>query len=309
VALYYSENSLAATAELMNKTSALVLKARDPNVTQAENHQAFGSLVQAFQDMAFACAYSILGDVQLSEDAAQEGFISAWQRLSQLRRPEAFPSWLRRILLTECSRLTRGKRIRAASLADHVEIPSNADDPQRAFERVETRKAVFTAIQSLPEHERMVVMLFYVSEYSHREISAFLGVPATTVAKRLYSARARLKDELLSKFRELFMSHRPSMNLTFAERVRAGVYDQYVGQYRFELRPDLIVTIKREGDMLFGEAGGQRNVLFSSGRGTTELSTKEFDGRGRFARNRRGEVTHFIYFESEQQLGLAKKIS
>jgi DNA-directed RNA polymerase specialized sigma24 family protein len=65
----------------MNKTGnrSLVLKAQNPNATLNERHEAFSALVRAFQDMAYACACSKLGDFQLSEDAAQEAFIIRFQ--------------------------------------------------------------------------------------------------------------------------------------------------------------------------------------------------------------------------------------
>jgi len=61
--------------------------------------------------MAFACAYALVGDAYLAEDIAQEAFITAWQKLSQLREIEAFPGWFKRIVLTHCNRLLRGKRV------------------------------------------------------------------------------------------------------------------------------------------------------------------------------------------------------
>jgi len=47
--------------------------------------------------MAYAYAYAMLGDFYLAEDAAQRAFISAWRKLGQLRQPEAFPGWFRRV--------------------------------------------------------------------------------------------------------------------------------------------------------------------------------------------------------------------
>lgn len=141
----------------MNKARALVLKANDSNATLAEKRHAFCELVRIFQDMAYACAYAVLGDFSLAEDAAQEAFISAWQKLSQLRQPEAFPGWFRRIVLTECNRLTRGKRLRTMLLDEAVNLPAAHAHPQRAIERDELTKAVFMAIKKLPVNERMVV--------------------------------------------------------------------------------------------------------------------------------------------------------
>ena len=68
------------------------------------------------------------------------------------------------------------------------------------------------------------------------------------------------------------------------------------------------MTIRREGNNLIGEASGQRNELFAKGGSESELSVKEFDGRGEFIRNARGQVTHLIYFEFGQEMGRARKI-
>jgi RNA polymerase sigma factor (sigma-70 family) len=293
----------------VNETRALVIRARDSEATLAERHEAFCGLVRLFQDMAYACAYAVLGDFHLAENAAQEAFISAWQRLAQLRQPEAFPGWFRRIVLTECNRLTRGKRHQTIALAESAHLHTHLIDPQTAVERDELTKTVFAAIRKLTLNERMVVVLFYVREKSQSEISAFLDVPLTTVAKRLYSAKARLRAMTIDAFKHDFTVHCPSRDKTFAEKVKAGIYDEYVGQYRFELRPDLVVTIKREGDKLLGEGGGQRNELFARDGAEGELFPKEFDGRGEFVRNKRGRISHLIYYEFGQEMGRAKKLS
>ena len=290
------------------KARALVLKVADSDATLAEKHQAFRELVRIFQDMAYACAYAVLGDFNLAEDAAQEAFISAWQKLSQLRQPEAFPGWFRRIVLTECNRLTRGKRVPTISLDEGVKLHALHTDPQSTIERDELTKAVFTAIKKLSLNERMVVVLFYVKEHSQSDISAFLDVPLTTVAKRLYSARVRLRAMIMDGFKNDLIAHRPSRNLTFAEKVKAGIYDEYVGQYRFGLRPQLVVTIKREGERLVSEAAGQTNELFANDSFESELLAKEFDGSGKFVRDAEGRVSHLVYYEFGREMGVAKKI-
>ena len=292
----------------MNRAHALVLKARDSRTTLAEKREAFCELVSMFQDMAYACGYSVLGDFSLAEDAAQEAFISAWQKLGQLRQPEAFPGWFRRIVLTECNRLTRRRRLSTVSLDAGLELQTSHPDPQSAIERDELTEAAFAAIEKLSLNERMVVMLFYVNEHSQNDISAFLNVPLTTVAKRLYSARVRLRVILMDAFKNDLTVHRPSRNESFAEKVKAGIYDEYVGQYRFELRPELVVTITREGEHLIGEAAGQRNELFARDQTEGELLTKEFDGRGEFVRNKQGHISHLIYLEFGNVMGVAKKI-
>ena len=295
--------------DIVNEVRALVIKATDSTATLAEKHEAFSRLVLYFQDMAYACAYAVLGDFHLAEDAAQEAFITAWQELHQLRQPEAFPGWFRRIVLTECNRLRRGKRLRATPLDDGVSVPSTLDDPQIMIERAELKKAVFAAIEKLPKNERIVITLFYLKGQSHSDIGTFLEVPMTTVAKRLYSGRVRLRGKMMDGFKTDLASHRPSRNASFAEKVKAGIYDEYIGQYRFDLRPELVVNIKREGDRLISEAAGQTNELFAGKGSETELLIKEFDGRGEFIRDEKGRVSHLVYYEFGQEMGKARKIT
>ena len=290
----------------MNKARALVIKARDAKATLAEKHEAFCELVRMFQDMAYACGYAVLGDYCLAEDAAQDAFISAWQKLGQLRQPEAFPGWFRRIVLTECNRRLRGQELQTTSL-EGLDLRAANPDPQAAFEQDELTRAAFAAIKKLSLNERIVVLLFYVNEHSQKDISAFLNVPLTTVAKRLYSARTRLRV-MMDGFKNDLSTHLPSRDASFAEKVKAGIYDEYTGQYRFELRPELLITITREGDHLISEAGGQRNELFARDTARSELLTAEFDGRGEFVRNKQGRISHLIYYEFGNEMGIAKKI-
>jgi RNA polymerase sigma factor (sigma-70 family) len=289
-----------------NEKHAVVAKIASADATLAEKHVAFDAIVMTFQDMAYACAYAVLGDFHLAEDASQQAFITAWQKIHQLREPAAFPGWFKRIVLTECHRMTRRKRVRTTPLDDSEHRAAIGENPQKKLETDELRRTVFSAIELLPVNERIAVTLFYLDEQTHADISSFLDVPTTTVAKRLHTARARLKGKLMSEFKRQVVSRRPSRNARFAKKVRAGVYDEYVGRYQFELRPDLIVTITRDGDSLISEAKDQRNELFGR---DNELQTSEFDGRGTFVRDDGGGISHLVYYEFGQEMGLARKIS
>jgi hypothetical protein len=87
----------------------------------------------------------------------------------------------------------------------------------------------------------------------------------------------------------------------------ARLLDDYVGEYRFARRPNHVVRITRDGGYLFGESGGQRHVLASVGEHS--LVAMHHDGEGRFRRNRRGEVTGFVYYEFGRRLGIARRLS
>ena len=150
---------------------------------------SFEILVRRFQDMAAGYSYSILRDMQLAEDAAQEAFFEAFRTLDNLREPAAFPGWFRRIVFKQCDRLTRNKQLVAAAIDAAIEA-SAAPEQLRALEQREMKDRIWKAVDSLPEHERETLVLFYISGYSHKEVSEFLGVPVSTTRKRLHSARA-----------------------------------------------------------------------------------------------------------------------
>jgi predicted nucleotidyltransferase len=122
-------------------------------------------------------------------------------------------------VLTQCSRLTRGKQLDLVPLEAAIELPSRGPDPYRAAEQSELRTRVSAEVQALPENERMVTTLFYISEYSLKEIGAFLELPVTTIKKRLWSARQKLRHKMLDMVRDTLQEKRPSRDGRFAETV------------------------------------------------------------------------------------------
>src|SRR5262245_15883396 len=109
--------------------------------------------------MAFGCALAVLGDFHLAEDAAQEAFLAAWRNLDQLRRPEAFPGWFKRIVLSQCHRLTRARQLDLVPLDSLHDMPAEAPGPFEILAQKELKYCVMEAIQSLPDNERMAVTL------------------------------------------------------------------------------------------------------------------------------------------------------
>lgn len=190
----------------------LVIRARSGDL------EAFGEIVRRFQDMAHGCAYSFLGDFHLAEDVAQEAFLDAYRQLPSLRNPEAFSSWFRRVVFKHCDRITRGKHIRTVSMdAAAATIAGEDTDAAQLTEDHETQEEVLAAIRALPEHERIVTMLFYINGYSQKEIGEFLEVPVTTVKKRLYDSRKRLERRMMDMVRTTLWEN--ALPEDFAERL------------------------------------------------------------------------------------------
>jgi hypothetical protein len=163
---------------------------------------------------------------------------------------------------------------------------------------------IASVLSKLQEKERQVTVLYYFLGYSAPQIARLLGLKTAAVDKRLHSARLRIRRALPPSVRGDFVRLTPSM--TFVDRVRQGLLDEYVGEYRFDSRPDRIVSITREGDALVSDSAGQRHLLVPGGEHS--LLTFHYDGEGRFGRNNRGDVTHFVYYEFGKRLGVARKL-
>ena len=168
----------------------------------AGDETAFSTLVRKYQKSVHALAWRKIGDFHIAEDITQETFLKAYQRLSTLKKPQRFASWLYVIAANHCSTWLRKKRLRTQSLED-----TNSAQLERANysgyvieenERmtVETqREVVKQLLAKLQESERTVITLYYLGGMTYEEISEFLGVSVAAIKNRLYRARNRLKKE------------------------------------------------------------------------------------------------------------------
>ncbi len=108
---------------------------------QKGNAEVFNHIVERFQDMAWAGAYAMVGDVHLAEDVAQEAFLEAYLNLAKLREPAAFGSWFRHIILKQADRLTRGKSLASSPLEGVADLPVESHGPAEIAETNEARAA------------------------------------------------------------------------------------------------------------------------------------------------------------------------
>lgn len=181
---------------------------------QGEN-LAYEQVVRRFQDMAVGYAYSILGNWQEAEDVAQDAFIHAYYGLSKLRDAQAFPGWFRRIVHTQANRRLRVHHPTLVSL-DQIGVTSLCD-PTDVFEQQALRDEIYILVQSLSAPQRSVILLYYINEYTQKEIASFLEIPIGTVKTRLHHARKQLRLRM-SDLSHL-SSHRPSQDDVFTKNV------------------------------------------------------------------------------------------
>ncbi|MGH7585625.1 MAG: RNA polymerase sigma factor [Gemmatimonadales bacterium] len=287
--------------------ATLVRTARNARAPLERQHDAFTTLVRRFEGAALAVAVSLTGEVDLARDVCQDAFLDAWRKLGSLREPAAFGGWLLRLVRTHAMRRHRRRGESSEGSADAlagVADRSEAANPAEALDHAELQRVVWRAVQELPVAQRETVVMFYFLGEPMRAIASAMRVPAGTVGKRLHAARIALRRRLPRAVAATFLATAPTAG--FARRVRAGIFAELEGEYRFAARPTRPVIIRREGDVLVSHAAGRRNVLASNE--SDVLRATEFDGEARFQRDRRGRITHFVYYEFGKRLGVARRV-
>lgn len=155
---------------------------------------AFDEIVSRYQLRLFRFAFRLLRDHAEAEDAVQETFVRAYRALPGYRPDGFFSSWIYRITLNECRRRLRGRRP-TCNLEDTV-AASNLPDPQRTVLALERNRQLREAVDTLPEHYRLVMLCFYFEEMSVEEIGRTLSLSTSAVKVRLHRARERLAKQL-----------------------------------------------------------------------------------------------------------------
>lgn len=145
---------------------------------------AFGVLVERYQDPVWRFLCALVKDRALAEDLTQETFLRAYDRLDSFEHRSRFSTWLftvaRNLGIDALRRRERGSLLPARIGPDRP--PS---DPHLGTE-------VATALATLSDKLRETLLLVEVMGFSCHEAGEILGIPDGTVKSRLHLARARL---------------------------------------------------------------------------------------------------------------------
>jgi RNA polymerase sigma factor (sigma-70 family) len=150
---------------------------------------ALERLIRATHTQAFRVAYTLLGDRHLCEDVLQDVYLTVYRKIEQLREPQAFRGWFRRIVVHECHRHLR--RRGSESLDDQ---PEAALPQTQGHDSVDTTLAVRQAFGQMSGSDRTVLAMREMLDLSYEEIADTLEVPVSTVKSRLFKARKRFLD-------------------------------------------------------------------------------------------------------------------
>lgn len=173
---------------------------------QAGDESAFESLFERHAPSLHRLACALAGNIPDGEDALQEAFMGAFERLGNFESRASFKTWMSRILVNQVARQRRSKKVRevvrAVDFSEESQTLLKGKDFESAVGRADgtsnsgIRMDVMAALNGLSDEFRQVVVLRELEGLSYTEIAGVLNVPQGTVESRLFRARAELRTLL-----------------------------------------------------------------------------------------------------------------
>ena len=152
---------------------------------QRGDKNAFMALIEKNQLALYRAAKAILHREEDVEDAVQETICKAFYKLSDLRQPKYFKTWLTRILINCCYDLLRQQK----GLVPLEVVPEEG----RADER-ETSLDVQRVLAELGENDRLALTLYYLNDLPIKDIAEMLQISEGAVKQRLSHGRKKFKE-------------------------------------------------------------------------------------------------------------------
>jgi len=199
--------TLPAQTYMRDDDTALVQASRGGDVA------AFEQLVKRYDAKLLRIAQKVTQNPEDAEEAVQEAFFKAYQKLEQFHGHATFSTWLVRIALNESFMKMRKRRgileqsiDNAFSDSDGARLPFDVADwapnPEAQYRATELREILVSSLQRLTSALKIVFVLRDIEEYSISETSEILTLSATAVKTRLSRARLQLREELSKYFKQ-----------------------------------------------------------------------------------------------------------
>lgn len=163
---------------------------------QSGDKSALNQLVKQWHKTFCEKAYWLVKDADVAKDIAQDSWTIIIRRIDALNKPERFGSWALRIVCNNAiDWLNRNKRQQKHK--EQIKYEQEKVTIQKPLDaESEIKLKLLEAFKQLPQHQQVVVKLFYTESYSLKEISSMLNISIGTAKSRLFHAREKLKQLL-----------------------------------------------------------------------------------------------------------------
>jgi len=173
---------------------------------QRGDAEAFGPLVERYQQRIFSIVFHLVRRRDEVEDLAQEVFFKAFRAIRSYNFQSSFATWLSRIAVNHCYDYLRKVRTSRVSYYSAMteesarELERKVESPQPQGldhgEKVALSDFVSKLLARAPADDRVILTLKELEDYSVEEIANLLNLKVSTVKVRLHRARKRMLEDL-----------------------------------------------------------------------------------------------------------------
>jgi RNA polymerase sigma-70 factor, ECF subfamily len=167
------------------------------------NLSAFREIVESYQNPLLNYIYKYTGDRTAAEDIAQEVFLRVFKTAKEYRPLSSFKTWLFKIATNLCLNELRDNKIHRSTIdvfelneAGFVALSEKHPSPVRELENRELSSTLKKALKSLPEKQRVALLLHKYSGFSYSEISQMMNCSISAVESLIHRARQSLRKQL-----------------------------------------------------------------------------------------------------------------
>ncbi|HZD60129.1 MAG TPA: sigma-70 family RNA polymerase sigma factor [Anaerolineae bacterium] len=158
---------------------------------------SFNELISRYERYIYNVTYRMTGNATDAADLTQEIFIHLHKKVTSFRGDAAFSTWFYRLAVNYCKDWLRKESRRVSTFdIDEVAVSDGGTGPSQHYEQKELQELVQSVITTLPEDQRIAIILRDLQGYNYEDIASITGVPVGTVKSRLARARGKLAEKL-----------------------------------------------------------------------------------------------------------------
>lgn len=164
----------------------------------AGKRKSQNQLYQKYASKMLGICLRYSGNMAEAEDILHDGFIKVFKNIKSFRQDGSFEGWIRRIMVnTAINHFNKRKKIKFLEEdISEYEWQLVEEQTNESYNSVDP-KVILDIIQQLPEGYRVVINLFAIEGYSHKEISTILNVSENTSKSQLFKARRKIRQKLI----------------------------------------------------------------------------------------------------------------
>lgn len=160
----------------------------------AGDKQAYANIIDKYKNQLYATILRMTRNPQDAQDLVQDAFIKVYRNLDKYDANGSFSGWLYRVAINHCMDEFRKNRYSTVQVEIDETKVVNHEHPEVVFLKKEKRRQLERLIATLPEDERLIILLRYVNEISYEEIGEVMDVPLSTVRNKLHRAKKKMRE-------------------------------------------------------------------------------------------------------------------